>query len=140
MAESGKGSRDPPSTSDASRRLKTSDSQLFPLIFPLTPPLVGLPAISPDLDLSNSRRSPQTSLLVSTMNGNIDHSWGGDGLRERKNPQHGTYERHERHERHDEHGDQGNNAESEDLSREKELRKKKKKKKTVGKTPDGSGE
>lgn len=74
------------------------------------------------------------------MHGNIDHSWGGDGLRERKNTQHETYETYETHEEHesqDEHGDQGNDAGSEDLSREKELRKKKK---TIGKTPDGSGE
>ena len=72
------------------------------------------------------------------MNGNIDHSRAGDGLRERKNPQHETYETHEKHQSHDEPGDQGTNAESGDRFREKEARRKKKK--TVGKTPDGSGE
>lgn len=62
------------------------------------------------------------------MNGHVDHSWSGDSLRERKNTQHGELE---------EHGEQENNAGSEGASREKELRKEKK---TIGKTPDGSGE
>lgn len=56
------------------------------------------------------------------MNGHVDHSWSGDSLRERKNIQH---------------KEQENNAGLEGASREKELRKKKK---TIGKTPDGSGE
>lgn len=71
------------------------------------------------------------------MNSNIDHSWSGDGLRERKKTQYEKHEKHERHEKHEEHGEQENGVESDHLSREKELGKKKK---TTGKTPDGSGE
>lgn len=62
------------------------------------------------------------------MNGNIDASWSGDGLRERKFTQ---------QEQSQEYEEQGNDAESEDSSREEELREKKK---TIGKTPDGCGE
>lgn len=63
------------------------------------------------------------------MNGNIDHSFAGNSLRERKNTQHGS---------HEEHGEQGHNAGSEYVSEEGEFRKRQKK--TIGKTPDGSGE
>lgn len=62
------------------------------------------------------------------MNGNTDHAWEADGLRERK---------HTLHAQHEECGEQEIDAGSEDLSREKEVRRKKK---TVGKTPDGTGE
>lgn len=65
------------------------------------------------------------------MNANLDASWSGDGLRERKITQ------QEQPQEHEEHEEQGNDAESEDSSREEELRMKKK---TIGKTPDGCGE
>ena len=68
MAELGKGSRDPPSTSDASRRLKISHSQLFPLIFP--PPARCLGCL-PSLETWISHTAEEARNLSSS----LDNEW-----------------------------------------------------------------